>query len=90
MSYSGVWILAEQFEGSVQRISYELLTRARGLADKLKVDLTAVIFGDKIESEGLDELVKRGADKVIVVQSPKLKYFLPEPYSACMLKLIED
>ena len=90
MSYSGVWILAEQFEGSVQRIGYELLSRGRELADKLKVDLTAVIFGDKIESEGLDELVERGADKVIAMRAPKLKYFLPEPYSTCMLKLIED
>ena len=90
MSYSGVWILAEQFEGSVQRISYELLTRGRELAGKLKVDLTAVIFGDKIESDGLQELVERGADRIIVMESPSLKYFLPEPYSACMLKLIED
>ena len=90
MKYKGVWILAEQCEGSVQRISYELLTRGRELADKLKVDLTAVIFGDKIESDGLQELVERGADRVRVMQSPKLKHFLPEPYSACMLKLIED
>jgi len=90
MKHQGVWILTEQFEGAVQRISYELLTRGRELADKLKVDLTAVIFGDKIESEGLQELVERGAGRVIVMQSPELKHFLPEPYSACMLMLIEE
>lgn len=90
MSYSGVWILAEQYEDIIQRISFELLTRGRELADKLNVDLTAVIIGDKIEPEGLDELIERGADRVIAMQSPKLKYFLPEPHSACMLKLIED
>ena len=90
MKYQGVWILAEQDEGAVQRISYELLARGRELAEKLKVDLTAVIFGDKIDRDGLEELIERGADKVIVMQSPALRHFLHEPYSACMLKLIED
>lgn len=90
MKNKGVWILAEQSNGAVQRISYELLLRGRELADKLKTELTAIIFGHNIETDGLNELLERGADKVIVMQSPKLEYFLPEPYSACMLKLIND
>ncbi len=90
MKHCGVWIMAEQVDGHVQRISYELLTRGRELSDKLNVDLVAVILGHEIEAEGLDELVERGANKVIAMQSPALKHFLPEPYSACLLKLIED
>ena len=45
MEHKGVWILAEQSGGRVLRISHELLTRGRELADKRGVDLTAVIFG---------------------------------------------
>ena len=42
MEYKGVWVLAEQSGGRVTRISHELLTRGRELADKRGVELTAV------------------------------------------------
>ena len=87
--YKGVWILAEQSEGRVQRISHELLTRGRDLADKRGADLTAVIFGHEIENRDLDELIARGADKVIAMEAPELAHFLVEPYAACMLHLIK-
>ena len=90
MQYKGVWILAEQSEGRVQRISHELLTRARDLADKRSADVTAIIFGHEIDPEDLQELIDRGADRIIAMEAPLLEKFLPEPYAACMLKLIED
>jgi electron transfer flavoprotein alpha subunit len=86
--YSGVWILAEQTEGRVQRVSYELLARGRVLADKRHTDLTAVIFGHEFARENLSELIERGADSVIAVQGKELAHFLVEPYAACMLNLI--
>jgi len=90
MEYKGVWILAEQSEGRVQRISHELLTRGRDLADKRKAELTAVIFGSDINADDLQELIDRGADAVIAMEAPPLEHFLPEPYAACMLKLIAE
>ena len=86
--YRGVWILAEQAGGRVLRISHELLTRGRQLADKRGCELTAVIFGHAIDEAGLGELIERGADRVIAVEAPELKHFLIEPYSACLLELI--
>jgi electron transfer flavoprotein alpha subunit len=88
--YQGVWILAEQSGGRVQRISHELLTRGRDLADKRGVDLTAVIFGCDIPEADLQELIARGADRVLVMEAPELARFLVEPYSACMLRLINE
>ena len=90
MDHKGVWILAEQSGGRVQRISHELLTRGRDLADKRKTDLTAVIFGWNIHEADLRELIDRGADRVIAVESPLLEHFLVEPYSVCMLDLIRE
>ncbi|OQY17115.1 MAG: electron transfer flavoprotein subunit alpha [Desulfobacteraceae bacterium 4572_35.1] len=88
--HSGVWILAEQSDGQVQRISYELLTRGRDLADKRSTDLTAMIFGSDINAEDLQELIDCGADRVITMEAAALRHFLVEPYAACMLKIIED
>lgn len=90
MDYKGVWILAEQSKGRVQRISYELLTRARRLAHNRGTDVTAMIFGHNIHQSDLQELIDRGADRVIALEAPQLEKFLPEPYAACMLKIIGD
>lgn len=88
--YKGVWILAEQSAGRVLRVSHELLTRGRELADKRGCDLTAIIFGAAVEEAGLRELIARGADRVIAVEAPQLEHFDVEPYAACMLKLITE
>ena len=88
--HSGVWILAEQSGGRVLRISYELLTRGRELADKCGTDLTAVIFGHEIDPAGLQELIDRGADCVLATEAPQLEHFLVEPYAACLEKLAAE
>ena len=99
--YRGVWILAEQHDGRVLPVSHELLTRGRELADKLGsidapaqrprlAELTAVLLGHKVCQEDLQELIERGADRVILMESPALAHFLAEPHAACLLKLIAD
>ena len=85
-----IWILAEQEAGQVKSVSYELLTRGLALAEKSGRKLCAMIFGNKISEDGLNELVGRGADLVVAVEAPELEHFLVEPYSACMLDLIQE
>jgi len=89
-THSGVWILAEQHGGRVQRISHELLARGRGLADARGVELTALILGDCLAESELQELIERGADRVIAVESPALAKFLVEPYAVCVLQLLAE
>jgi len=88
MFYKDVWILGEQEDGKIKVVSYELLKRGRFLADKRSVKLVAVILGKSIDKEGLQELIYRGADKVIVAEDPLLEYFLPEPYANTVATLI--
>jgi electron transfer flavoprotein alpha subunit len=90
VDYKGVWILAEQAGGRIQRISHELLTRGRELADKRKADLSAVVLGNAIAEADLKELIDRGADRVIAMESAGLEHFLVEPYAACLLALITE
>ena len=90
MEYKGVWILAEQSGGRITRISHELLTRGRELADKRGVELTAVVFGNGIDGGDLQELIERGADAVLAMEGPGLEHFLVEPYARCMVRLIQE
>ncbi|MFA5069521.1 MAG: electron transfer flavoprotein subunit alpha [Candidatus Omnitrophota bacterium] len=88
-AYKGVWVVAEQYRGVIQSVSFELLGKGRELADKLGAELCAVLMGDDI-SHGSSELFHRGAGKVYVVDSPKLKHYQSEPYSKVLIELINE
>lgn len=89
MEHRGVWILGEQDEGRIKLVTLELLRRGRALADKRNVPLTAILLGEKIDAESLKKLGHYGADQVIVVEHPVLRYYLPEPYVNVCKALIE-
>ncbi|HCE46254.1 MAG TPA: electron transfer flavoprotein subunit alpha [Lentisphaeria bacterium] len=84
MNCSDVWILAEQEDGKILRISHELITRGIALSQKRGCKLCAMVFGNNIDEADLQDLVDRGVDKVVSVEAPELQHFLIEPYSACM------
>ena len=84
----GVWTLAEQNEGKLKAVSFELLSRGRSLADKLRVKLSSVLIGPVLEEETLMELIRRGADEVVAVEDEALRYFCSQSYSAVLESLI--
>jgi len=88
-SYRGVWVFAEQRRGSLSSISFELLGAGRRLADKLEVELTAVLLGHDISGEA-QELIYHGADRVIVVDHEKLRDFHDDSYAEVLARLIEE
>lgn len=85
--YKGVWVFAEQRKGVVQSVTYELLGKARDLGGKLKVEVACVLLGHNIKEKAQD-LIARGADKVYVVDNPKLEHLLEEPYARIVTNLI--
>ena len=85
--YKDVWVFAEQKDGIVQSVVFELLSKGRELANKLGVNLCAVYLGERIGNQ-LDELYWRGADLVYAVEAPKLKDYLSESYSNVLAQLI--
>lgn len=86
-AYKDVWVFCEQKQGKIQSISYELLGKGRELADKLGVKLCGLLLGDKMD-EVAKEVIARGADKVYVVDSPKLKVYLDDPYTKVMTHMV--
>jgi electron transfer flavoprotein alpha subunit len=85
-AYKDVWVFAEQIDGKVQSVTYELLGEGRKLADTLGMHLCAVLMGFNVKSTA-QELIHRGADKVYVVDNPELAYFQDERYSAILVDL---
>ncbi len=87
--FKGVWVLAEQFDGHIESITYELLGEGRKLADDLGMELCAVLLGSDIAGR-TKELIERGADKVYLADAPELAYFSDEPYAKVIIRMIRD
>ena len=85
-----VWTLAEQSGGRLKPVSFELLAWGRRLADQLDTGLASIVLGDRLNEGDLQELIERGADRVLAVQAPELRHFLVEPYAACLTRLVRD
>ncbi|WP_062429440.1 electron transfer flavoprotein subunit alpha/FixB family protein [Treponema endosymbiont of Eucomonympha sp.] len=90
MTKQAVWTLAEQFDGELKAVSFELLARGRKLADKLGTGLVSVLLGDGVSDAALEWLIRQGADTVYSVQHPALKYFVCETYARTLESLIRE
>lgn len=87
--YKGVWVFAEQRDGKLQKVALELLGKGRELADKLGVELTAVLLGSQIDNIA-KELIAYGADKVLYADSPLLKHYTTDAYAKVICDVIND
>ncbi|MDO8885352.1 electron transfer flavoprotein subunit alpha [Candidatus Oleimmundimicrobium sp.] len=87
--YEGVWVFAEQKQGKLAGVAFELLGEGRKLADELGVKLSAVLLGEKI-SDLANELIFYGADRIYIVDNPILKDRLDEPYANTLVQLIHE
>jgi len=79
--YEGVWVFSEN-----QPLMLELLGKGREIADKLQTELTAIVLGSGVK-EKAEEAVNYGADKVYVVDDPKLETFQAERYLSALASL---
>jgi len=86
--YKDVLVFAEQKDGKVVSVSYELLGAGKRLSSELGTKLLAVLLGAG-ETEAR-ELIKWGADKVIVCSDPSLKVFNDDTYSEMLARIINE
>ncbi|PLX68915.1 MAG: electron transfer flavoprotein subunit alpha [Denitrovibrio sp.] len=86
--YRGVWVFIEQTEGRVATVSWELLGEGRKLADKLGVQLSAVVIGSGVEHLCVESF-KYGAENVYIIDEPVFKFYRTQAYHEAMCGLIE-
>ena len=84
-----VWVFAEQEDGKLASIAFELLGKARELADKLGVKVGAVLMGSGVEALA-KELFAGGADIVHLIDDPALKVFRNKAYRHALVELVKE
>src|ERR1700741_1874855 len=89
-AYKHVWVFVEQERGQVHPVSRELMGAGRKLADKLKVDLAAVVIGPEGEPtrNAAVESFCYGADLAYVVADNVLADYRNESYTKALTDLV--
>lgn len=87
--YKNVWVFAEQRDGKIHSVTYELLGAARKLADDLGEKLVAVLFGHNM-NEKANDLIHHGADIVLYYDSPDLEAFHDDSYGNTLCEAIYE
>jgi len=83
-----VWIFAEQREGKIQSVAYELLSEGRKLAADCGSKLCAVLLGDANVEEEVEYLFNYGAEKVYLVTHAELKHYHTAPYTRALAEAV--
>lgn len=84
-----VLVFAEQRDGALKKVSFEMVTTGRKLADQMGGECCAVLVGDGVEGIAA-ELGKYGADKIFVVEDAKLKDYAPDLYAQAVAEVAKD
>ena len=91
-----VWVFAEQEEGKLSGIVFELLGKARELADKLGVKVGAVLMGSwggdasSPLEKATSALFAGGADVVHLIDDSALKVFRNKAYRHALVELVKE
>ncbi len=83
-----IWVFVEQRSGKPAEVSFELLSKGRKLADSLNGTLKALVIGHEMQ-EVAQETFRYGANEVLLVDDPALKYYQTQPYSRTVSELVQ-
>jgi len=81
-----VLTLAEVRDGSLRNVSFEAIAAAKTIAEGGEV--VAALVGDQVQTYA-NELIFRGADRVVVVEHPNLKFYTSDGYSQAFKAVID-
>jgi electron transfer flavoprotein alpha subunit len=81
-------VIAEQRDGEIRKVSYEIVSEGKRLADQLGQKVIAVLLGQSIKAKAAT-LGHYGADKIIVAEDAKLATYTPDAYAAAIGQIVK-
>ena len=84
-----VWVIAEQILGEIPPVSLEITGQARILAERLGVEVEAILLGNGIEDQ-VDLLFSAGADVVHLGSAPEFTNYQCEIFTESIVARARD
>jgi electron transfer flavoprotein alpha subunit len=85
--YKGIFVFIEQRDKNIEKVSLELIGKAKELAAVINTTVTAVMLGHQMDEKAA-ELNYYGADKVIYVDDKNLDLYMTEPYTYSITEIV--
>jgi electron transfer flavoprotein alpha subunit len=87
--YRGIWVIAEVNGDQISSASFELLSKARELKEQgqIKEKVTALLLGENL-ADFPEKLAQAGAETVVLVDNPALRYFQNETYALVLQEIV--
>lgn len=82
-----VVVLAETRENTLRNVSFEAIGAAKQISDGGEV--VVALFGTDVSSLA-NELFEYGADRVVIVEHPHLKFYTADGYNQALLAVVEQ
>ena len=86
--YKGICVYADFNGGSIHKVSFELIGKAKQLAAVINHPVYSILIGYNTK-EAAQELLSYGVDKVFIYDDERLKNFDIERYANCFADFIE-
>lgn len=83
-----IFVLAEHRQGQIRDVTYEMLTKAREIAEKTNMELTVILLGKEVKEKA--KVLTEYAKKVLVVEDAKLENFNSDAYQKVLTNLIKE
>ncbi len=84
-----IYVLAEQRDGVIAKVAFELIGEATKLAADLEQKVVGILLGDQIKDKA-QSLIEAGADSVLVIEDEMLAEYVTEPYTKAITAVIKE
>jgi len=82
----GIWIFGDYRNYFQNRVTIQLISRARELAAQIDAEVSVIVFGSGID-QYVNEYIAHGADRIYLTDNPRLAEYSMETYSFLMERL---
>ncbi len=88
-TFEGIWIFGDHRNYFQDRVTLQLLSRAREMAETLNCYVGVVLFGHDVD-EYVMEYTAHGADRIFLVDHPRLKHYSSDIYTTLLTELVRE
>lgn len=88
-AWHGIAVYVDHYDGEIHPVTFELIGKARELAQKIAHPVYAVLIGAQVQALA-EEVLHYGVDEVFVYDAPQFEHFCIEPYAAAFEAFIRQ
>lgn len=86
---NSIWVIADQQDCRILPVTFQLIGRARQLANELETSVAVILLGDRIDRQ-VNKLFGAGADRVYLGADPQFAEYQAEYYTEVIVNLAQS